>query len=46
MYLAISNKGGVKRMRKELIMVRVHKTSNKERINKVKAVKDIKGTLK
>ena len=44
-YLAI-NKGGVKRMRKKVIMVRVHKTRNKERINNVKAVKDIKGTLK
>ena len=44
-YLAIT-KGGVKRMRKEVIIVRVHKTRNKERINNVKAVKDIKGTLK
>ena len=44
-YLAIT-KGGVKRMRKKVIMVRVHKTRNKERINNVKAVKDIKGTLK
>ena len=44
-HLAIT-KGGVKRMRKEVIMVRVHKTRNKERINNVKAVKDIKGTLK
>ena len=41
MYLAISNKGGVKRMRKEVIMIWVHKTRNKERIN-VKNVKDIK----
>ena len=32
-------------MRKEVIMIRVHKTSNKERIN-VKDVRDIKGTLK
>ena len=44
-YLVIT-KGGVKRMRKKVIMVRVHKTRNKERINNVKAVKDIKGTLK
>ena len=44
-YLAIT-KGGVKRTRKKVIMVRVHKTRNKERINNVKAVKDIKGTLK
>ena len=44
-YLAIT-KGGVKRMRKKVIMVRVHKTRNKERINNVIAVKDIKGTLK
>ena len=33
-------------MRKKVIMVRVHKTRNKQRINNVKAVKDIKGTLK
>ena len=32
-YLAISNKGGVKRTRKEVIMIWVHKTRNKERIN-------------
>ena len=44
-YLAIT-KGGVKRMRKKVIMVRVNKTRNKERINNVRAVKDIKGTLK
>ena len=44
-YLTISNKGGVKSMRKEVIMIWVHKTRNKERIN-VKNVKDIKGTLK
>ena len=39
--LAISNKGGVKSMRKEVIMIWVHKTRNEERIN-VKNVKDIK----
>ena len=44
-YLAISNKGGVKRMRKEVIMIWVHKTRNKERIN-VKNVKDIKSPKK
>ena len=33
-------------LRKEVIMIRVHKTLNKERSNNVKAVKDIKGTLK
>ena len=46
-YLAIT-KGGVhvKSMRKKVIMVRVNKTRNKEHINNVKAVKDIKGTLK
>ena len=45
-YLTISNKGGrVKRMKKEVIIIRLHKTRNKERIN-VKNVKDIKGTLK
>ena len=40
-YLAISSKGGVKGMRKEVIIIWVHKTRNKERIN-VKNVKDIK----
>ena len=39
MYLAISDKGGVISMRKEVIMICVHKTRNKERIN-VKNVKD------
>ena len=42
---AISNKGGVKRTRKEVIMIWVHKTRNKERIN-VKNVKDIKSPKK
>ena len=42
---AISNKGGVKRMRKEVIMIWVHKTRNKERIN-VTNVKDIKSPKK
>ena len=42
---AISNKGGVKRTRKEVIMIRVHKTRNKERIN-VTNVKDIKSPKK
>ena len=32
-YLAISDKGGVISMRKEVIMISVHKTRNKERIN-------------
>ena len=44
-YLAISNKGGVKRMRKEAIMIGVHKTCNKECIN-VKNVKDFKSLKK
>ena len=38
-YLAISNKGGVKSMRKEVIMIWVDKTRNKERID-AKNVKD------
>ena len=42
---AISNKGGVKRARKEVIMIWVHKTRNKERIN-VTNVKDIKSPKK
>ena len=42
---AISNKGGVKRTRKEVIMIWVHKTRNKERIN-VTNVKDIKSPKK
>ena len=44
-YLAISNKGGVKRMRKEVIMIWVHKTCNKERIN-VKNLTDFKSPKK
>ena len=44
-YLAISNKGGVKRMRKEVIMMWVHKTRNKKRIN-VKNVKDFNSPKK
>ena len=32
-YVEISNKGGVKRMREEVIMIGVHKTHNKERNN-------------
>ena len=44
-YLAISNKGSVKRMRKVVIMIWVHKTHDKERIN-VKNVKDFKGPKK
>ena len=45
-YLTISNKGGrVKRMKKEVIIIRLHKTRNKERIN-VKNVKDIKSPKK
>ena len=44
-YLAISNKGGVKRMRKEVIMIWVHKTHNRERIN-VRSVKDFKSPKK
>ena len=44
-YLAISNKGGVKRFRKEVIMIWVHETCNKERIN-VKNVKDFKSPKK
>ena len=45
MYLAISNKGGIKRMRKEVIMIWVHKTCNKQRLN-VKNVKDFKSPKK
>ena len=44
-YLAISNKCCVKRMRKEVIMMRVHKTRNKKRIN-VKNVKDFNSPKK
>ena len=36
-----SSKGGVKIIRKEIIMIGVHKTRNMERIN-VKSVKEIK----
>ena len=41
MYLAMSNKDGVKSITKEVIVIRVHKTSNKERFD-VKNIKDIK----
>ena len=44
MYLAISDKRGVISMRKEVIMISVHKTRNKERIN-VKNVKDFLKSL-
>ena len=44
-YLAIINKGGVKRMREEVIMIWVHKTRNKECIN-VKNIKDFKSPKK
>ena len=40
-YLAMSNKDGVKSFTKEVIVIRVHKTSNKERVD-VKNIKDIK----
>ena len=40
-YLAMSNKDGVKSITKEVIVIRVHKTSNKERVD-VKNIKDIK----
>ena len=44
--MAISNQGGVKRMRKEvIIMIWVHETRNKERIN-VKNIKNIKESEK
>ena len=43
--MAISNQGGVKRMRKEVIMIWVHETRNKERIN-VKNIKNIKESEK
>ena len=39
-YLAMSIKDGVKRITKEIV-IRVHKTSNKERVD-VKNIKDIK----
>ena len=39
-YSVTSNKGGVKIIRKEIIMIGVHKTRNKKRIN-VKSVKEI-----
>ena len=45
MYLAISNKGGFRRMRKEVIMIKVYKTRNKECIN-VRNVKDFKSPKK
>ena len=37
----MSNKDGVKSITKEVIVIRVHKTSNKERVD-VKNIKDIK----
>ena len=40
-YLAMSNKDGVKSITKEVIVIRVHKTSNKERFD-VKNIKYIK----
>ena len=41
MYLAMSIKDGVKRFTKEVVVIRVHKTRNKERVD-VKNIKDIK----
>ena len=40
-YLAMSIKDGVKRFTKEVVVIRVHKTRNKERVD-VKNTKDIK----
>ena len=40
-YLATSIKGGVKRITKEVVVIRVNKTRNKERVD-VKNIKDIK----
>ena len=40
-YLTMSNKGGVKSITKKIIVIRVHKTSNKERVD-VTNIKDIK----
>ena len=40
MYLAMSIKDGVKRITKEVVVIRVHKTCNKERVD-VKNIKDI-----
>ena len=40
-YLAMRNKDGVKSITKEVIVIRVHKTSNIERFD-VKNIKDIK----
>ena len=37
----MSNKDGVKSFTKEVIVIRVHKTSNKERVD-VKNIKDMK----
>ena len=40
-YLAMSIKDGVKRFTKEVVVIRVHKTRNKEQVD-VKNTKDIK----
>ena len=45
MYVAMSIKDGVKRFTKEVVVIRVHKTRNKERVD-VKNTKDIKSPKK